>query len=563
MQGNAPLISVIMPLFNRAHLVGEAIESVLAQTFTEWELVIVNDGSTDNSLHVARGYAERDQRIRVLDQQNGGLVAARNNGIAAARGEYIFPLDDDDKISPDALSELFAAARLGLGDVIHSETELFVTQEGLFKLPLPTRENMIYANAVVCSALYKKSDWERYGGYDSNMKGGLEDWEFWLNFIAEGRNFYRIPKTLFYYRVAPGSMLRTIPKDVCARLKRYMRKKHSTLFSGRRSSVRLSWAACLYLAFVKLRSERRYRKKLGRLSIPDYPRIEKPKLIMTLLVKDEADIIGHNLKFHKAMGVDGFIVTDNMSTDGSREILQEYKDKGWILDIIDEPGQDYSQSEWVHRMASLARHKYHADWIINADADEFWYPQSGDLKAEIANSPANMLFVQMHNMLDNGGDWIDNTSLIKKNLPEPLAAKLIESGRLGKYHQFKQHPPKVIVRAKEYVHIHQGNHDADMVIRHKPRESEDVMICHFNSRGREHFKRKMLTCGAAYEHNIAPDKEMGAHWRHVWDGFKDDSLDMDSEYDKFVGNLCMDEVASLIAKDETIRRFFNGTAKEV
>ena len=257
-----------MPLFNRGHIVGEAIESVLGQTFTDWELVIVNDGSTDNSLEVAQDYARKDMRIRVLDQPNGGSVAARNNGIAVAVGEYIFPLDDDDKISPEALSELFAAAKSGLGDVVYSETVRFGAEQGLLELPLPTPENIPYRNCVVCSALYRKSDWEKYGGYDVNMKDGYEDWEFWLNFVAQGKTFYRIPKPLFYYRIASKSRNVTIQKSskrAKARLKKYLRKKHSMLYEL--PKVKLTWSSRLYLLFVKLFNSRyTYRKIRQQLS---------------------------------------------------------------------------------------------------------------------------------------------------------------------------------------------------------------------------------------------------------------------------------------------------------
>ena len=261
-----------MPLFNRAHFVGEAIDSVLGQTFKEWELVIVNDGSTDGSLEVARTYAERDQRIRVIDQPNSGLVAARNNGISAAVGEYIFPLDDDDKISPDALSELFVSAKLELGDVICCETERFGAQQGLLELQPPTQDNMPYGNCVVCSALYKKSDWEKYGGYDANMKGGFEDWEFWLNFVADDKIFYRIPKSLFYYRITPGTMSHKVDKVVKAQLKKYLRKKHYALY--KLPPMKLAWSSRLFLVFVKIfQSEQTYRRIRRQLSIADYPTI--------------------------------------------------------------------------------------------------------------------------------------------------------------------------------------------------------------------------------------------------------------------------------------------------
>ena len=84
------------------------------------------------------------------------------------------------------------------------------------------------------------------------------------------------------------------------------------------------------------------------------------------------------------MGVDGFIVTDNNSTDETANILRKYYKKGWIKEIINEPGNNYNQKKWVDRMIKIAKNKYHTDWIINADADELWYTPLGNLKKELA-----------------------------------------------------------------------------------------------------------------------------------------------------------------------------------
>lgn len=95
-----------------------------------------------------------------------------------------------------------------------------------------------------------------------------------------------------------------------------------------------------------------------------------PRLIMTLLVKNEEDVLEDNLLFHKAMGVDGFIITDNNSTDRTSEIIRKYKEKGWVKEVIEETATNYEQKEWVDRMIWKAKTVYKADWVINADADE-------------------------------------------------------------------------------------------------------------------------------------------------------------------------------------------------
>ena len=111
---------------------------------------------------------------------------------------------------------------------------------------------------------------------------------------------------------------------------------------------------------------------------------------MTLLVRDEIDIIRLNIEFHLNRGVDFIIATDNNSADGTREVLAEYEALG-LVHLIDEPGHDYAQAHWVSRMAFLARDTYNADWILNNDADEFWCPQHGDLKHDLDATTANMV----------------------------------------------------------------------------------------------------------------------------------------------------------------------------
>ena len=109
-------------------------------------------------------------------------------------------------------------------------------------------------------------------------------------------------------------------------------------------------------------------------------------LVMTLLVRDESDIIRDNLNYHLSRGVDFFVITDNRSIDGTREIVEEYERQG-VAEVIDEPEDNYKQAEWVTRMARLAYTKHKADWVINSDADEFWWPHHENLKTSLETIP--------------------------------------------------------------------------------------------------------------------------------------------------------------------------------
>ena len=105
---NSHLVSIITPLYNAERFVAQTIESVLAQTYPEWEMLIINDGSTDSSLTIAESYAMKDSRIKAFSQPNGGSASARNNGIRRAEGRYIALLDADDLWEPDFLERQLA-----------------------------------------------------------------------------------------------------------------------------------------------------------------------------------------------------------------------------------------------------------------------------------------------------------------------------------------------------------------------------------------------------------------------------------------------------------------------
>lgn len=118
------------------------------------------------------------------------------------------------------------------------------------------------------------------------------------------------------------------------------------------------------------------------------------KLVMTLLVRNEEEIVEQNIRFHCHMGIDGVIVTNHNSSDNTLTILNKLKNEGLVLEIITVTEQSYLQKKWVNRMIRLARDKYKADWVLNADADEFFFADSLNIKDEIAKNPiANIITI--------------------------------------------------------------------------------------------------------------------------------------------------------------------------
>ena len=249
-----PEISIIVPCYNQEKYIEECFASILSQTFQDYEVIVVNDGSTDNSLNVINKYIEKYDNFKLLNQANKGVVAARNNAIAQAIGKYIFPLDGDDKIAPDCLRKLHDAILNSKGDVIYCGGEYFGNREGRLDDIAATKFNMCLCNRVCVSALYHKDDWVRYGGYDEIMKQGLEDWEFWLNFIEDNKSFYKIDEALFFYRIVNASRNQSVSKSKGKELVKIIRKKHKKLFG---------WKFKIKLLFFKL-MRFFYRKKVTK-----------------------------------------------------------------------------------------------------------------------------------------------------------------------------------------------------------------------------------------------------------------------------------------------------------
>lgn len=233
-----PLISVIIPCYNHGEFLPEAVASVLAANRPDTEAIIVDDGSTDERTRKEMDALEA-QGIRIVHQENKGLSAARNAGIRASRGEYIFPLDADDRACPrsidGAIQALNANPPTGVvyGDVqfIGARTDRWIT--GPFDL-----HRLMQSNFIACSALFRRAVWEQNGGYDERMRQGFEDWEFWLSAFEHGWRFTYVPEVFFQYRQHNESML-TQARKVEFSVAEYIASKHAALY--RRECVQLAF----------------------------------------------------------------------------------------------------------------------------------------------------------------------------------------------------------------------------------------------------------------------------------------------------------------------------------
>ena len=198
-------ISIIVPCYNQGNFISETLDSVKKQTFHEWECIVIDDGSIDNTRDIVNKFCENDKRIKYIYQKNSGVSAARNNGISIAKGEFILPLDADDLIGDSyiekALKEFNKNPELKL---VYCNARMFGAVNKNMQLPKYDYNELLWKNLIFCSAIYRKSDFAKTKGYDSKLPG-FEDWDFWLTFLKPTDEVYCIDEILFFYRIKEKS----------------------------------------------------------------------------------------------------------------------------------------------------------------------------------------------------------------------------------------------------------------------------------------------------------------------------------------------------------------------
>ena len=202
-----PLVSVIVPMYNAAPFIGDTLESIIASTYRPIEVIIVDDGSTDESLSLAQSFAQLHPEVQVLTQANAGVSAARNHAIRAAQGEYILPVDADDKISNTYIEHAVAAMNEQVR-VVGCRAQFFGAQQGEWKLADYSPERLARMNMIHISSLFRRADWKRVGGF-CEEEIYREDWDFWLSIMELGGEYVRLDEIGLFYRVQKNSRRHT------------------------------------------------------------------------------------------------------------------------------------------------------------------------------------------------------------------------------------------------------------------------------------------------------------------------------------------------------------------
>jgi hypothetical protein len=225
--------------------------------------------------------------------------------------------------------------------------------------------------------------------------------------------------------------------------------------------------------------------------------VTEMRLVMTVMVRDEADVIEAMVRHHLNQGLDEILVTDNGSVDGTREILQRIADEDARLHIDDEPIQRKQQAETVTRMARSAAVDYGADWVINADADEFWLPQgAATLHEAFARYPSawGAFLVPVHDMI--GAPAFSGSGFGRLLWQDHRPIEVLRRSGM-----FAHSTPDAVHVGDPGVEVVQGNHAVSIPSAGAPEPGAGVEVLHLQWRSWTQFRRKVENAGRAYESN--------------------------------------------------------------
>jgi glycosyltransferase involved in cell wall biosynthesis len=226
-----PIISIIVPCYNQEHYIAECLDSVILQTYKNWECIVIDDGSIDNTKMIVEKFTKIDSRITYYYQANSGVCVARNIAIAKSKGKYILPLDGDDKIGNTYIEK---AVTLMQNDenlsVVYCNAEYFGQRTGKWILPPYSFKMLLSKNILFSSCVFRKVNFDKTNGYDVNMRTGLEDWEFWIALLNDKSKVFCINELLFFYRINTNSRNHSFNAKSRKDIRAYIYNKHQALY---------------------------------------------------------------------------------------------------------------------------------------------------------------------------------------------------------------------------------------------------------------------------------------------------------------------------------------------
>lgn len=213
-QTDSPLVSVIMPAYNAGRYIQQSIDSVIAQTYSHWEIIVVDDGSSDDTADIVKEISLKESRVKYVHQQNAGPGKARNTGLRHAKGVYIAFLDSDDLWLPDKLRLQLEMIRDQKADLVYSNAYVFSGEPGSERT-LPVEPGLfqgekdfphfLFTNRIATlTVLARKKSIDEVGGFPEE-NANAEDLHLWLKMFLSGNTFYGTDMPLAHYRMHTGS----------------------------------------------------------------------------------------------------------------------------------------------------------------------------------------------------------------------------------------------------------------------------------------------------------------------------------------------------------------------
>ncbi len=239
MKSKTPKVSVVIPCYNDKDYIEETLDAVLNQSFQDFDVIIVDDGSNKETKDVLKKI--NHPNVSILEQKNRGLSNARNNGFKKALGIYVLTIDSDDTLDTSFLEK--AVKILDEKENVSAVSSYCNIFEGNYKLiskHLPKGgglSDFLFDNNSTSFALIRKSSWKKIGGYDEKMINGFEDWEFWISMTKQGDYVHMIEEFLFNYRQKSISMSKESKKNHREKNLAYIYKKHCDIYANHFTDV--------------------------------------------------------------------------------------------------------------------------------------------------------------------------------------------------------------------------------------------------------------------------------------------------------------------------------------
>ncbi|MCX7879300.1 MAG: glycosyltransferase [Ignavibacteria bacterium] len=367
-----PKVSIIIPCYNLAPYLSEAVESIINQTFQNWECIIVNDGSTDNTREVAFNLIQKysNKNIKYLEKTNEGVSIARNYGITHSLGEYILPLDADDLLHSQFLEKTVNLLEKNLEvHIAYTDQKHFGFSEQY--VPSLDWDPLIETkfNYIGNSTLYRKVVWETVGGYKKGI--GYEDWEFWISAIEKGFTGKRIPEPLFFHRVRKGSRFQEdLEKDIIN--KSQIIQYHPLLFTEKQ----FEWAK-------SVNSNKNFNTPFKNLTnyIPEFVNLDQKvelknfRVLALISTSDLENFSEYSITNLIEQGIDTYLLYSKYD-EVKIQNISKFLNKGLVqIEQFDEQIKNSTTTKnqlelILKKKIDLAR-ELDYDWFISLDLNEF------------------------------------------------------------------------------------------------------------------------------------------------------------------------------------------------